>query len=576
MFSQWQLGEFDFNYTGQAVGPIAIPMQMRSQLTSNFPTGLVEKILKFLDTDPTLSIIQRQDLQATVGQLAGADVMVQSLTGFNQWMLSKIPQATQPVTDLTVAQWTSDIFTWVPDSSNGTPPVFDPLRAGHFRITNLRVIDAYGQVFNGAVLDGAVLPIRSQALLPNFGTDQSLMQVVPRVAQSMRLNLQLLQRDNDKQLSNSSDSTSPICGWLLPNHLNESLAVYDDQGVAIGEVIKVIRDSGAGLRWDPSPGTDGVLGGAPQIANDHLLQIVRNLLRLGMTTTEPLDQLFDLIDVTLWSTDALGPLNSGNLSLLLGRPIAVVRASASFELQGNPSYQQDWASTGQLLDDGFPAVSLPLRIGDFKYSNNGSLAYFLNDDYSSCYAMYNYQPSMGALRRGLRAPIPMRAEALRQHVAAARLAAKNEPSQTTALTAQTPAYVKPGLTMQLPCGGSQQALLTVLVDPRGGVTASTGTAPFQTVTLPNGPVDAALSKMQASFRMGPLLLDEEKIQLPLPTGVSGKWNWIERSGVTFWREEGPLTPSDQTARMPDQPPSLREGWLTLGSAFSDKGNTQNG
>jgi hypothetical protein len=180
---------------------------------------------------------------------------------------------------------------------------------------------------------------------------------------------------------------------------------------------------------------------------------------------------------------------------------------------------------------------------------------------------------MGALRRALRSPVPMRAEALRQHVVAARLAATNALVQTAA---QIPDYVQPGLTLQLPCGGSNQALLTVLVDPRGGVTASTGTIPFDTVALPNGPVDSALSNMQANFRMGPLLLEEEAIKIPLPTGISGKWNWIERTGVTFWREEGPLTPSDQTARLPDQPPSLREGWLTLGSALTAKGNSKNG
>jgi hypothetical protein len=37
MFSQWTLGEFDFSYTGQSVGPTGIAMQMRSQLTSNYP-----------------------------------------------------------------------------------------------------------------------------------------------------------------------------------------------------------------------------------------------------------------------------------------------------------------------------------------------------------------------------------------------------------------------------------------------------------------------------------------------------------------------------------------------------------
>lgn len=569
MFSQWTLSEFDFTYTGQAVGTTIIPMLMRSQLTSNYPTGLVTKIQQFLDADPELPFFQLQDLKATIDQLSNVDVMVQSLTGFNEWMLSRAPQATQPVTDPTVAKWTSGVFTWLADAPNGTAPIFNPLRAGHFRITNLRVVDAFGQVFQATIQNGAVLPIRSQALLPNFGQDQSLMQVVPRVTQPMRLDLELLDRDNDHQLSNSSDLTSPICGWLLPNHLDESLAVFDADGVGIGEIIKVVTDSGRSLRWDTTPGTDGVLGGAPQIANAHLLALVKNLLKLGLKTTDPLDQLLDLIDVTLWSTDPLGPLHSGNLSLLLGRPIAVVRAAASFELQGDPAYQQDWASTGKMLDDGFPEVRIPLRIGDFKYSNNGSFGYFLNDDYGTCYSMYNYAAAMGALRRALRAPGPKSAATLRQHVTAVRLAATNA-------ALQSGAYVQPGPLLNLPCGGGGQVLLTVLVDPRGGVTGATGTVPFDVVSLPNGPVDSALRAMEASFRMGPLLLDTEAVKVPLPAGTRGKWNWIERSGVTFWRQEGPLTPADQTALMPAKPPSVREGWLVLGSALSAKENATNG
>ncbi len=570
MFSQWTLGEFDFTYNGQAVGPTSIALQMRSLLTSNYPTGLVGKIQKFLDADPDLAIFQIEDLKATVNQLGSLDVMVQSLTGFNEWMLSRVPQATQLVSDPNVAKWTDGVLTWISDTPTGPAPVYNPLRAGHFRITNLRVIDAYGQVLPGTIQNGAVLPIRSQALLPNFGQDQSLMQIVPRVAQPVRLDLQLLDRDNDGQLSNSSELTSPICGWLLPNHLDESLVVFDDKGVAYGEIIKVVTDSGTSLRWDANPGTDGVLGGPPQIANRHLLQIVTNLLRLGLTTTDPLDQLLDLIDVTLWSLDPLGQLETGNLTLLLGRPIAVVRASASFELQGDPDYVQDWAATGKMLDQGFPQVKLPLRIGDFKYSNNGSFGYFLNDDYGTCFSMYNYVPSLGQVRRVVRSSPQLSLGSLRELVVSARAKAADIAAASAA------SYVQPGPTLQLACGGGDQVLLTALVDPRGALTSATGTVPFDVVSLPNGPVDAAMHAMEVSFRMGPLLLNAEDVKVPLPTGTNGKWSWIERSGVTFWNEEGPLKPADETARLPDKPPSLREGWLMLGSALGTKENATNG
>jgi hypothetical protein len=562
MLSQWQLGEFDFTFTGTGPSSSGTSLSMRSQLTSNYPTSLVAKIQSFLAMDPDLSVFRLRDLQTTVNTLQNTDVMVQSLTGFNEWMLSRVPQGMLPVSNAAVQPWTTGVPNWVPDNSivDGSVPVFDPLRGGHFRITNLQVVDAFGQVMTGST-GGSVVPIRAASLLPSFSTsDQTIMQIAPRIAQPMQVDLSLLDRDDDTIVTTSADATSPICGWLLPNHLDQSLAVFDDAGQSLGEILRVVTDTGNRLRWDPTPGLNGVLGGPPQIANRHLLNMVKVLLRLGIASTDPLDRLLDLIDVTLWSTDPLGPLHTGNLALLLGRPIAVVRASVGFQLEGDPAYQQDWASTGLCLDDGFPSVPLPLRIGDFKYAGNGSFGYFLDDDYSRCYSMYNYTPKMGAVRRALFTSPSHGLAGLHASMAAADI---------TDMTLND-SYVQPGPVLALPADGSARAMLTVLVDPRGGITAATGTVPVEQVMLPSGPIDSALKAMEANFRMGPLLLNSNDIKVPLPANVQGKWNWIERTGVTFWNEQGPLKSADEKARLPQTPPSLREGWLVLSDALTAK------
>jgi len=90
----------------------------------------------------------------------------------------------------------------------------------------------------------------------------------------------------------------------------------------------------------------------------------------------------------------------------------------------------------------------------------------------------------------------------------------------------------------------------------------------QLLALPNGPVDAAMSAMVASFRMGPLLLDPANVRLPLPSDSGGQWSWIERTGVTFWSEQGPLQQSQPEATLPTVVPTLREGWLQLSGAIS--------
>ncbi|WP_446744549.1 hypothetical protein [Silvibacterium acidisoli] len=560
MYGPWQLAESDFVYTGSSVAPVAATMQMRSLLTSNYPDGLTAKIADFLDTDPDIPAFEIRDLKLTVEAMAKLDVMVQSLTGLDAWMESRTPMPTQPITDPTVAKWTEGVLTWVANTPGGVAPIFNPLRAGHFRITRLQVVDAFGQVMPGNAGQGNILPIRSQSLMPpSWNTDQSLMQLVPRVAQGARLIQQLIDRDDDTIASNSSDLTNPICGWLLPNHLDESLMVFDSAGVSLGEIIKVVTDSGKSLRWDAAPGSDAALGSPPQIANRHLQALVSSLLSLGLTTTEPLDELLDLIDVTLWSSSALPSAGGARLSVMLGQPIAVVRTAFYCNLQGNPIYQQDWSQTGKNNDLNFPTVQLPFQIGDMALATNGSFGYYVGDDYSGCYAMYGYQPDMGYVRRALRNTASGRSN-LTAHIDSFRSRLQNTLSSSGG-------YVKTDNKLYLQCGGADKIFATVLVDPRGKITTVSGTAPMFPGPLPNGPVASALDNLCATFRMGPLLLDPVVTTMPLPTGTSGKWDWIERTGVSFWREQGPVRPANPTAELPVTIPTLREGWLSLSEAL---------
>lgn len=561
MYGPWHLGETDFTYTGQSVAPVAATMQMRSLLTSNYPSGLASKIVTFLDTDPDIPAFEIRDLKLTVESLATMDVMVQSLTGLGAWMQSRSPMPTQTVTDPGVAKWTEGVLTYQANTPNGDAPVYNPLRSGHFRITRLQVVDAFGQVLPGNAGAGNILPVRSEALMPNVGTDQSIMQIPPRAAQGTRLVEQLLDRDDDSIPSNSSDRTNPICGWLLPNHLDESLMVFDTAGNALGEIIKVITDAGHSLRWDAAPGSDAALGSPPEIANRHLQGLVRTLLNLGLNKTQPLDELLDLIDVTLWGTGALRSPFGSRMTLLLGQPVAVVRAAFSFDLQGDPIYQQDWSLTGQCDDQSFPSVKIPFYIGDMRLGTNGSFGYYAGDDYSVCYAMHGYAPEMGSVRRAVRRPGFRRGNLQQQIAESRRMLSSNSSSPSGG-------YVQTDHDLNLQCGGSDHVLTTILVDPRGSITSVSGTAPVRFDWLPNGPVNSAMQNLRATFRMGPLLLQPDVARMPLPTGNSGKWDWIERTGVTFWREEGPVRPQDEKALMPEAIPTLREGWLSLSEAMT--------
>ena len=108
-------------------------------------------------------------------------------------------------------------------------------------------------------------------------------------------------------------------------------------------------------------------------------------------------------------------------------------------------------------------------------------------------------------------------------------------------------------------GFGPPAQLTLLMDPWGSVQAACGIVPAKTISLANAELDETVAQMETSFRVGPVLVQADRIALPTPTGDKGVWNF-----------SGPLT--NQTAaavvafdpkHFSDQPVVATEGRLLL-------------
>jgi len=117
---------------------------------------------------------------------------------------------------------------------------FSPIRTGALRITNLRLVDTFGQVnvlLNAENLERTRI-ITSQTLTPPENLRPILnvpnpIYLPPRLTQPARLNFRWLSATKGAQEMNDSPTTSPICGWILPNNLDNSLTVYDNLGNAL-------------------------------------------------------------------------------------------------------------------------------------------------------------------------------------------------------------------------------------------------------------------------------------------------------------------------------------------------------
>ncbi|MEM8849466.1 MAG: hypothetical protein AAGE03_05455 [Pseudomonadota bacterium] len=595
MLAKWHLGDDDFDWTGGKVTPAAVPQQFRARTIFD-PTvaqSIAKRLTGFQDNDDYKNLPRstRKAFEDMVGLIGAADLYTCAATGLTEQLLTRLIAPNNDAADTALDPLVGNApVGFVPQPGSATPvhgklvdQPFYPLRSGHLQLLDLWVVDSWGQILRGktappgAPASSRPVPnvIRAQSLTtPPFmegktDVNADYLQLTPRISQETELRLDLLSAHKDGVLSTSSDATSPICGFVVPNNLDVSLAVFDQAGGSDGSILLIEHELGTaapsatGLRWDAPPGSPAALGAPPDLTNPHLQGLVSGLLDAGLTQGgAALDDLFDRIDSVLWALAPLGQPTKGP-GTLLGPPLAVVRAQISAHLPGLAIPNQSWGLTGDTYVDangGYKpipvpvmGVTLPARLGDSGLKENGVMGYFVDDDYSTFHAVYGAGGQTGTLRRALRSGAA-RAGNL------AGLLGQPLPAGTTA------SYVTDSHVIPVPLDGTP-VKLTLLVDPRGRIPVISGWQPWIDVGLPAGPVSAALSAMTASFRVGPLLTDPHDIRMPLPAEVRGNWGWVERADITGWSPTTEVKGAAPKARLADTPLHLSEGWLTLSGAF---------
>ncbi|WP_212004526.1 hypothetical protein [Chitinophaga sp. HK235] len=582
----WKLGEIDYDWKGSSLTPPANNIVLYGRAVMNAKSSqVIQTKMATFHNDPLydgLPPYVLEDLQRVAGMVGQIDLLTQSMSGFTRQLTTSLISINSAPTDTTVKRLLGDTelnYRPVLVNYTQTQPFF-PIRSGHFQLVDLWVVDAYGQVLKtksrfAAPLDPLPNVYWSENLTttsPNYidKDRKDYGQLSPRISQPANVHLTLLQRNNDNIPTNSSDLTSPICGWVMPNHLDNSLMVFDADGINQGAVIKVQRQIENGnepgdfqytIRWDAVPGSNTALGAPPELENEHLQAFVSNLLKTGFDGAGAYDDLMSVIDVTLWPMSNF-KTQTGNQSILLGRPLAVVRGEINMQLSGTPIYNQAWIDTGKYYDNGQhyqpidpPYLNTPfnIRIGDAYLNGNGAIGYFEADNYNTFYAVYG---ANGQSRELLK----MFSRNSRGKIDLAGFAAQ----KFTGADFESD-YVSPGHTITLT--PKRNAIkLTMLVDPSGGIPVIPGSQPSFSVSLPLGPVSNALTNLKSTFRTGPLLLDPDRIKMPTPAEVNGKWGWIARRDVTTWRVETPIEPYTPIATSDQENLRLTEGWITLSGA----------
>ena len=485
-------------------------------------------------------------------RIASFDLLGQNLGGFtDQLLMRKGLLELRPIDPTASGPQLSAIYDSVRDIdwlSPITEGALLPVRAGHLGFKKLWVIDAFGRVL---ILEDHV-KLDSPCLPPRMMASNGRIKLEPRLAQSARLSMewpataQLDIGGRNDGAHGIDKAFGAVCGWIIPNFLDAGLMIYDAGGTALGALQSVLRKSwseGFGgiqpemesFHWVDIPGSKTFLfGKAPtpaldplgEKANPHLRQFVNALLGLKGGSGA---RLMENINCAL-STGG-GNLNS-NLAMLIGKPLALVRASLSLEVEGRPAPAQAWNDLSKNNTGGIEQLKIPVRLGDRQLKNgvwqgsDGLAGFFLKADDADHIDYSHFYPAFGM----------------------------GDPRQNDEYNV----YQK------VPDVALAHSLdLTLLMEPSKGVCATTGILPRTVFHLPSGGAIDVLENKEVIFYTGPLLTTAREIRMPQPSDSFGQWSWTHHPEVKVWLEESITDSQKEQGRFYDEPFQIAEGWLKL-------------
>lgn len=361
----------------------------------------------------------------------------------------------------------------------------------------------------------------------------SLIQLPPALLQPAQLSFDLISASNDSVVFGPANpGADPICGWVLPNHLDESLMAYDAGGNLLGEMAMGFPVSGPAIVcWTPAPGS--TYTSLQQIAQ-QIKHFGPFLLELSQHPTATFSAFLLAIDETLWTTVPMGAAFDQSLAVLMGRPLAMVRAQLQFLLDGPPNSDPSWQYTFAPATPDMIAYEFGIELGNIAQLDDGLIGYFTGDNYTTF------------------------------NVVAEADTAEGDYLHTIGVDDN---YI------YMPFDGKTSTYVSMLVDPRAGVHATSGILPDVTVSLPPQFTFDALAAMNITFRLDGILTDQQipatgspVILMPVPKEQSGTWSWLENDAGT-WNTYA-TAPNDTTARLSNVPPVLRRGLLQLSAALT--------
>lgn len=510
--------------------------------SSKYSKETVEKAISGAQaTENAISSDDRSGLQDIIKTLAQMDVLSGALDHFHAKLRAMLAARGRPDADL---------------------------ESGYLHIRRLRLVDGYGQFLDLAGSNATTQADPSQIMKAGplaIDARPDLVALPPRFTDRTRLWLRFTDKAAGPQAPGDLKAVdvTPLCGFVMPNHLDGSLDFYGADGQTLGKVrpdyTAIAVSATPHIVWEDAPGKPSGVGQPPSHAmtdlnSPSLGALADSLLAWGRTPQgdgqdHVLSALLRVIDSTRWTVDPFGHVGEEHLSLLVGHPVAVLRARLRLEV---------------VNDAGFPSPitnAVPVRLGALTHWQDGLFGYFANDDYTTLYcvdaAAATFARPVGPMQ-GFLGPI---ADVNQVYAdVSGDLHPEDLSVPADPKSAVTHPYINTsGLLWIQP---NQDVWLTLLVEPHTTIHATTGLLPRKDAAMRREWVTAGLAKLAPTFRFGPLLVEPQKVKMPIPTDLRGAWTWDHRTDINSWSND-PVANSTGDALIPVDPPAAHEGWLQL-------------
>jgi hypothetical protein len=558
---RWTLGELDLDATNPDGAETAL-VRGRSLLTGGSAKTFADQLARFLSEERARDAADRGIIDATTaGTLATMaanaaylDVLSGSCAGLRDYLLGFDEEHAV-------------------DAARPVPARLPRIaRGGLAQLTRLRVVDAFGRTveLSQTKLTAATVAESIATVVPAARRPAVLLR--PRINRKARLLFRFLSAADDAHDARIDQTlptgVSPVAAWLLPDHVDHALEMFDADGAPLGQLMHA--PIGGGVVWEGAPGRPGALGAPPDLGATSTARHARGFVRALVeadamrrdTTNEdesPLSALLRAIDTTAWTIDPFGQKGSEHVSTLTGHPIALVRASLELEVPDDldeiaSGITPDAVEARRRAFTELASLAFPVRLGLLTRTDDGLLGYFVDDDYT------RFHPVSGDVLAHARDSGPRRGQL-------------GTPGQTVGVPderAIVSSYMVADPYVEV--RRAHRVMLTLLLDPGGKVHATSGILPRKELALARDWIAKPLSVLRPSFRIGPVLVDPQTIRMPRVSGLAKEQVWTRRDTPTSWRDD-PIAAADQQARLPDRRAVAQEGYIRVELPGTQPGGT---